>query len=241
MQGTTVGLDVHARSAWAVVPARRKAVRGRSPSARLGADECRAFLQATADDRLAALWHLFLATGARRGELFALRWADVDVKTAEIRISRSRTTVGYDISEQAPKTAAGLRTIAIAGQALAALERHRRQQLEERLMAGAAWSETNHVFTNEIGQPLHPDWVSKRLREISDTTELPRIRLHDLRHSSARLLLDAGLSPRVVADRLGHADPALVLRVYGHTLAGADERAADALGAALGGAARELV
>lgn len=118
------------------------------------------------------------------------------------------------------------------------MERDRRQQLGERLAAGPAWSDTNHVFTNEVGQPLHPDRISKRFREIADATELPRIRLHDLRHSSATLLLDAGLSPRVVADRLGHADPALVLRVYGHTLAGADERAADALGAALDGGGR---
>jgi integrase len=204
------------------------------------ASQCRAFLEATTRDRLAALWHLFLATGARRGELLALRWADVDLETAEVRISRSRTTVGYEVSEQPPKTAAGLRTIAIASQVLAALDRHRRQQLEERLIAGPPWNETNHVFTNEIGQPLHPDWISKRFREISDATELPRIRLHDLRHSSATLLLDAGLSPRVVADRLGHADPALVLRVYGHTLARADERAANALGTALGAALERL-
>ena len=213
---------------------------GRRPHA-WDASDCRAFLEATAGDRLAALWHLFLATGARRGELLALRWADVDFETSEVRISQSRTTVGYEVSEQAPKTAAGRRTIAIAGEALATLERHRRQQREERLVAGPAWTDSNHVFTNEIGQPLHPDWTSKRFREIADATELPRLRLHDLRHSSATLLLDAGLSPRVVADRLGHADPALVLRVYGHTLAGADERAAGALGAALGGGAGALM
>ena len=76
--------------------------------------------------------------------------------------------------------------MAIAGQAVAALERHRRYQLEERLIAGPAWGEGNYVFTNEIGQPLHRDSISKRFHEFADATELPRIRLHDLRHSARR-------------------------------------------------------
>ena len=115
----------------------------------------------------------------------------------------------------------------VAGDLLAAvLREHRRQQAEERLAAGSAWNDSGGlVFVSRWGEPLHPDTVSGLMTKLIDrhnqagpATLLPHARLHDLRHLHATTLLLAGVPVHVVAARLGHADPAVTLRVYSHVL-----------------------
>jgi len=105
------------------------------------------------------------------------------------------------------------------------LREHRRQQAEERLAAGSAWIDTvGLVFTSRRGEPLYPDSVTALMTKLinrhnrSATRPLPHARLHDLRHLHATTLLLAGVPVHVVAARLGHADPAVTLRVYSHVL-----------------------
>jgi integrase len=120
------------------------------------------------------------------------------------------------------------RTVSIDGETVAILREHRRQQAAERLSAGSAWSDSGGlVFTNRWGEPLYPDTVSALMTKLISAhnrsatppaTPLPHARLHDLRHLHATTLLLAGVPVHVVAARLGHADPAVTLRVYSHVL-----------------------
>lgn len=110
------------------------------------------------------------------------------------------------------------------------LRAHRRQQLADIEVAGPAWIDTGHVFTNGLGRPIYLDTVSqlmatsiKAYNDPEDPADrparpLPHARLHDLRHVHATMLLLAGVPVHVVADRLGHADPSITLRVYAHVI-----------------------
>ncbi len=110
------------------------------------------------------------------------------------------------------------------------LKEHRAKQAEERLLAGKDWQGAEHVFTTGLGSPIFPDTVSQLMPKLIDAynspkdgsakpaTSLPRARLHDLRHVHATTLLLAGVPVHVVAERLGHADPSITLRVYAHVI-----------------------
>ena len=180
--------------------------------------ELRTFLAATSADRLALLWRLLAATGMRRGEALGLKWSDLDLGAARVSIQRARVTVGYEVREQPPKTAQSRRAVPLDAGTVAALRAWKKQQTAERLEWGPAWVGTGWVFTREDGEPLHPDRVTKLFGEAVAGAKVPRIRLHDLRHTHASLLLAAGVPVHVVAQRLGHADPGFTMRVYGHLL-----------------------
>jgi len=188
------------------------------------------FLRATLHDRLYALWVLVLATGMRRGELAGLRWADLDLDAGRLAVRRSRVSVGYRVHEGEPKTRAGRRTISIDQRVAAVLVSHRRHQLEERLAWGEAWTNTGYVFTAENGEPIHPERITVVFHEFIDEASLPRIRFHDLRHTSATLALAAGIHPKVVSERLGHTNIAITLDLYSHVTPSLQAEAADKLG-----------
>lgn len=115
------------------------------------------------------------------------------------------------------------------------LKSHIRQQTEERLAAGPAWSDSGHVFTTEVGEPLRPATVSLAFERAVGRAKVPAIRLQDLRHVSATLALLAGVPVHVVSARLGHADPAITLRVYSHCLPTSQRDAAARIGAQIYG------
>jgi integrase len=194
------------------------------------ADEVHRFLHATLHDRLYALWVLELATGMRRGELAGLRWTDVDLEAGRLAVRRSRVSVGYRVHEGEPKTRAGRRTISIDRRVAGVLASHRRRQLEERLAWGEAWLNTGYVFTAENGEPIHPERITVLFHEFTDEAGLPRIRFHDLRHTSATLALAAGIHPKIVSERLGHTNIAITLDLYSHVTPSLQAEAADKLG-----------
>jgi integrase len=115
-------------------------------------------------------------------------------------------------------------------QATAALREHRRAQNEERLAAGSAWSDLEFVFTDEIGASLHPDRVTKFFVQHAREAGMPKIRLHDLRHTVATLALTAGVHAKVVQELLGHANVAITLDTYSHVAPELHEQAALAIG-----------
>jgi integrase len=152
-----------------------------------------------------ALWRLALLTGMRRGELVGLRWDDVDLPGWQLRVRTTRTVVGADTVEGPPKSRAGRRTVHLDWPTVRAL--HAVREHGESL--------TGRVFVDLLtGLPLHPAWVSRRFGELVDRAGLPRIRFHDLRHTSATLGLACGESLKAVSVRLGHADIAITGNLY---------------------------
>lgn len=188
-------------------------------------EQVRTLLASTVDERLGAFWHLAVASGARVGELLALTWDRIDLERGSIQITRTLTLSERGFVMGEPKTSASRRTIPVGKVATAALRRHRAGQELERRVAGSAWHRGELVFSDQIGRPLNPQAIAHVFRPTLARVGLPQVRVHDLRHTAATLLLEAGLHPRVVAERLGHSTPALVLNVYGHVTERMQEQA----------------
>ncbi|NNM92086.1 MAG: site-specific integrase [Candidatus Eremiobacteraeota bacterium] len=220
-----VALDITARNPVAKVKAPKYE---KAPMQFLDAEQVRALLDAARGDRLEALAVVLVTAGLRVGEALALRWCDVDTTQRTIRVERTAQESIGAIVFTAPKTKAGTRRVALGALTVGALRR--RRTLAERegfatpddlvfpTLAGTAQRKSN----------LHRRWWHPLLEKAA----LPRIRLHDLRHSAASLSLAAGTNARVVSERLGHADPSLTQRVYQHTvdsLHRADAEAVDTL------------
>ena len=186
-----------------------------------------AFLASVADDRLYALWRLLAMTGMRRGEALGLQWSCLDMESSTVTICRAWVPVNGIGQMSEPKTKRGRRTIALDPVTLAALKAHAARQADEQLHWDETWRNSGFVFTGTDGQPLHPWVVSKAFRIQIKAAMLPPIPLHGLRHTYATLALAAGINPRIVSARLGHATVALTLDVYSHVLPQADQEAAD--------------
>ena len=200
------------------------------------AEEVKAFLSHVGDDRLHTAWLLLATTGMRRGEALGLRWDDLDLEDGWASTNQSLISVGYAIELSEPKTQRGRRRVALDATTAAALRDHRTRQLEECMAWGPAWENTGNVFVREDGSPIHPDAFSKQFNSRVATAGLPRIRLHDLRHTHATLALQAGIHPRVVSERLGHATIAITLDTYSHAIPAMEKAAADQVAALVFGA-----
>jgi integrase len=190
------------------------------------AKELQAFLTARRECRLYPLWLVLASTGMRRGEALGLRWEDVDTDNARLSIRQNMVTVGYVVHIGKPKTGRG-RNVSVDPATLAALKAYRKQQLEEKILwRKAGYVDSGFVFRRENGLPYHPDFVSQMFEKAVRTSEQPRIRLHDLRHTHATLALQAGIHPKVVSERLGHANISITLDVYSHAIPAMEEEAA---------------
>lgn len=192
-----------------------------------GAEQLGPFLASVRDDRLYAAWMVCALTGARRGEVLGLRWTDLDLDTGKARISRALILVDYVPTISEPKTERGRRTIALNPSTVAALREHQARQAVEAAIAGDAWENAEgYVFTDELGRVIHPQSFTDRFKRYAKAAKLPAIRLHELRHSHATLALEAGVAPKVVSDRLGHATTSFTMDVYADALPAVEETAA---------------
>ncbi len=186
------------------------------------AGELATFLGGIEDDRLAGAWWLLATTGMRRGEVLGLRWADIDLDAGRLTIIRTLITTDVQRTGEpgmawgTPKTGKGRRQIALDPTTVSALRAHRSRQLQERLAAGGAYQDGDLVCCLEDGRPLHPKTFSYYFGRHVRRLGLPKIRLHDLRHTHATLALRAGVHPRVVQERLGHANVSITLDTYSH-------------------------
>jgi integrase len=205
----------------------------RSPIRFLSADETRALLKATGPTRLVALYTVTINLGLRRGELLGLRWSDVDLENETLRINQSLQRVDGKLQVGAPKTKRSRRTLVLIPSVVRALKEHRTRQLRERLVAGSSWKESGLVFTTKIGTAFEPRNLDRHFKAMLTKAELPDIPFHNLRHSTASLLLQQGCSLRVIQEILGHSTISTTADIYSHVAGEMVRDAAEKIGAVL--------
>jgi len=201
-----------------------------SASRAWNAQQLRAFLDSISQCRLCAAFWLAANTGMRRSELLGLRWGDVDLDAGLLSVNRSLVSVGYELHETRGKTRTARRCIDLDAHTVAVLNEWRcRRGLE-----GFDPSDGDaYVFARADGTPTHPQVFSDMFNKLVARSGLPRIRLHDLRHTHATLLLKAGIPIKVVSERLGHSTPGFTMATYQHVLPGMQAEAARAFAALL--------
>jgi len=196
-------------------------------------DEAHAFVTAAEADKHGTLFALALATGMRPGEYLGLRWGDVDLKAGTVRVVRALDTKPGPSWPRftEPKTPHSRRMIPLPRTVTQSLQEHRDRQRFAREAAGPGWQDYDLVFTDERGAPLLiRTLVKNHFKRILKRAELPdTVRLYDLRHSCATLLLGAGENIKVVSERLGHASVRITLDRYAHVLPDMQARAAERL------------
>jgi integrase len=193
-------------------------------------DEARTFLSAAEGTRYRALFHLALHTGMREGELLGLKWDDLDWVTRQLQVKRQLQVMpGKGMFFAEPKTAAGRRTIVLGKSMVKKLREHLGNQDQDRQQAGEKWQENGLIFPTTIGTPMAARNMYEDFRKLLKRIGLPVIRFHDLRHTAATLMLQQGIHPKIVQERLGHADISMTLNIYSHVLPSMQEEAAEKL------------
>ncbi len=191
-------------------------------------EQAHRLLESVRGHRLEMLLTLALTTGLRRGEMLALRWADVDLERRTVTIKRTVDYIpryGYVENEQ--KTEAGRRVVLLPSFVVEMLKQHRVEQLEARLKAGGAWEDRDLVFTDLSGGYFNPRYLEKLMRKVVAEAGLPHITLHGLRHSAATLLLSMGVPLKVVQEILGHSSYSITADIYTDVLPSMQREAMD--------------
>lgn len=176
------------------------------------------------------LVHMLLITGARRGEILGLKWESVDFSRNQIHICNSvsyRPDVGIRV--ESPKTETSVRFVSLPAETMQLLRQYRAWQSSERLRLGEYYQDQGLVFSQDNGQPMHPDSVNKWLNKFSARHNLPHINPHAFRHSMASLLYFNGVDSVSISKRLGHAQVSTTSNIYAHVIEQADQRNADIL------------
>ncbi|MEZ5403176.1 MAG: site-specific integrase [Bryobacteraceae bacterium] len=193
-------------------------------------------LTAFEGDKYEALIVTAITTGARPGELLALQWGEVDLAAAKItikqaihRTKRKRGEKGSAWVLRQPKTPGSRRTLSIPDITVAALHQQRQDQMAQRATAGDRWIAGDFVFTTDAGTPPDVTTVLHRFQKICTAANLPQLRLYDLRHTHASLLIADGKHPKLIAERLGHSSIKITMDTYGHLFDGGDREASDAM------------
>jgi integrase len=185
----------------------------------LNEEEVRLLISTTSGTRQHALWVLLATTGCRLGEALGLRWSDVDFEGSIVTICRAlQAQRGVGLTFVEPKSARSRRTLPLPAETVSVLAEHRRDRDTDRQQAGDQWQETDLVFTTPIGGPRNPRNLTAPFHIALRRAGLPRVRIHDLRHSAATHLLTKGVHPKVVQDLLGHSTIAITLDTYSHVL-----------------------
>jgi integrase len=180
-------------------------------------EDLREFFTGIRGERIYPALVVLATTGMRRGEVLGLRWSDLDLDAGQLAIVQTLTAVNGEAVIGPTKTSRSRRTVYVDPQTVSVLREHRKRQREERLVAGPAWDTTTDlVFRDQAGGLAHPDWFSREFRRVVAASGSTPIRLHDLRHTYATLALKAGVHPKVVSERLGHATVGITLDLYSH-------------------------
>ena len=180
------------------------------------------------------MFHTLIWTGLRRSELLGLRWSDLDLDVASLQVRQSlvRLQDGTYVFEE-PKTFKGLRTLDLAPSTCLSLRIHRENQQHDAGLLGIPFVETNLVFGHPDGSPRTPSTVTQQFRRIAKRAGFSDVRLHDLRHTHASLMLQQGTDMKTISTRLGHASIAFTMDTYAHLLPGMQKSAMEKFEAAL--------
>jgi integrase len=162
--------------------------------------------------RLGALFVLAVATGMRQGELFGLRWEDVDLKAGIVSVQRTLEEIDGKLRLKEPKSEKSRRRIDLPAFAIEALVRHKARMMPEGFLAGPVFPDTEGSWLRKS------NFTRKVFKPLLKKAGLPDVRFHDLRHGHATLMLSLGEHPKVVQERLGHSQISLTLDTYSHVL-----------------------
>lgn len=199
-------------------------------------DELRQFFATAESDRLGAAFVMLATTGLRRGEVLGVRWRDLDLDARTLSVVQTITNVDGKLVFGKPKTSKSVRLISIDERTASLIRQHRRSQREEQIAMGPDWGNDGDLaFTDEAGDPIRPEWFSKEFGRLVATSGVPRIRLHDVRHTYATIALKTGIPAKVVSEHLGHSTIAITLDLYSHVTPGIDRDATDRISAAMFG------
>ncbi|WP_167369604.1 site-specific integrase [Amycolatopsis orientalis] len=176
----------------------------------------------------ASMWHVMIYRGTRRGETAGLGWTEVYDKAAEIEINTQLTEVEYEVEEGDPKSEVSTRRVPLDDEGMRLLREHRARQRRERLRLGPAWVDSGRVWTRPDGSALRPSWIGDEFERHGRAAGLPPIRLHDLRHVAATLMLAAGIDLKVVQETLGHSSWVVTRDTYTSVLPELARSAAEA-------------
>jgi integrase len=179
-------------------------------------DQAALFLRCHREDRLYWLWRLALLRGFRRGELCGMADADFNAAEGCITVNAALLEIGGRLVWGKPKSKKGERVVDLDAASVKEGKAHQARRKRERLAAGGAWEDSGCMFTTELGDPLRPDWVSRRFKDLADEAGLPRIKFHATRHTAASLALEAGVDIKIVSEQLGHSSTSFTRDRYQH-------------------------
>ncbi|MFC0188433.1 tyrosine-type recombinase/integrase [Fictibacillus aquaticus] len=180
--------------------------------------EAQDFLSHMKGKKYYPVYLLAIYTGMRKGELIALRWQDISLDNETLQVNRTFVFTDYKPSFNEPKTASSIRTIHLPTLVLQELKRLLVKAKEQKLSRGELWASSDLLFTTRTGNVVMPNQIQKDFAKACESLCLKRIRFHDLRHTHATMLLQMGVHPKVVSERLGHSSIQITLDTYSHVL-----------------------
>ncbi|MDN5655594.1 MAG: site-specific integrase, partial [Kocuria sp.] len=180
-----------------------------------------------------ALWTLYIGLGLRRGEALGLRWSDIDLENGRLRVEQSLQRSRGELRLKSPKTDTSRRRIVLPAFCTDALIRHHDAERVKLASLGLPLGAETLVFTSQTGTPIEPRNVNRAFVSLLDSAGLRRVKLHDLRHTCASLLLAQGVSPRVVMELLGHSAIAVTMNTYSHVIPALQDDSAQRMDALL--------
>lgn len=193
--------------------------------------EAKQLLRAAKGHDWEALWTLYIGLGLRRGEALGLRWGDVDLENGRLRVVQSLQRSRGELRLKSPKTDTSRRRVVVPSFCIDALRRHQSSERVKLASLGLPIDPTTLVFTSQAGTPIEPRNVNRAFEALLKKAKLRRVKLHDLRHTCASLLLAEGVAPRVVMELLGHSAIAVTMNTYSHVIPALQDESAQRMDA----------
>ncbi|TCP61247.1 site-specific integrase [Baia soyae] len=197
----------------------------------LSKDQIQILLEGTKNKYFHGAVFFAISTGMRRGEIFGLRWSDVDFKnqTLSIRQTLQRLKGKGLVFKKSAKNDGSRRSVAISSEIIKLLQVLKATQEECKQNLGVYYQDHDLVFSNEDGTPINVDYVSREFGRSVKKLDIPYVRFHDLRHTHATLLLQQGEHPKIISERLGHSTISITMDIYSHVMPNMQREATDKL------------
>ena len=194
----------------------------------LSTDAVHKFLAACEGSSFRDALFVALHTGMRRSELLALKWEYVDLERGRLQVVAGLHRIkGEGLLLLPVKTKHSRRSVSISSEVVDVLRQIQRTQLMHQSAFSSGWNGDGFVFADELGNPIDPARLSREFGKVRRAAGIEGVRLHDLRHTHATLMLQANVHPKVVSERLGHASVQITMDIDSHIIPGLQEDAAD--------------